>query len=204
MLIRPARREDAALAASLIYEVLPADVAAKLLGRLDRDRALAIASQLVASRWGRWSHRQIWVAEVGGEPAGIFLGFPGTDGGWLDLGFAWNLTRLTGWQAIGRLARFEWALWRSGSVEFTAAEFYIDSLAVLPQFRGQGIGSALLTAAERQAEAHGLGRCSLFVTQINPRAKQLYERMGYQVVARYDFPYTVFRMVKILRTETAA
>lgn len=67
--------------------------------------------------------------------------------------------------------------------EATAGEYYIDSLAVLPPYRGQGIGRALL----RQAIAHGasLGlNVTLVVDPANPKAQRLYQSLGFRPLGR--------------------
>lgn len=56
-------------------------------------------------------------------------------------------------------------------------EFRIIDIALLPEWRGQGIGGALLESI--LAEADALGRLvSLYVEGFN-RASQLYERLGF-------------------------
>jgi len=62
--------------------------------------------------------------------------------------------------------------------------YYICAMAVFPDYRGQGIGRQLLELAETKAEEHGLGKLSLIVFEENDGAKRLYDRSGYEVVAR--------------------
>lgn len=52
-------------------------------------------------------------------------------------------------------------------------------MGVLPEFRGQGVGSRLLTAALEAARAAGLTRVDLEVFASNDRAIALYERHGF-------------------------
>ena len=56
-------------------------------------------------------------------------------------------------------------------------------LAVLPEWRGRGVGTALLAAAEDWARAHGAERMVLDLDVHNPGAQRLYERVGYEVEA---------------------
>ncbi len=60
---------------------------------------------------------------------------------------------------------------------------YVNMLAVAEDRRGQGIGSALLTFAERYAGPAGM---SLVVTDCNRGARRLYERHGYRVTDQRD------------------
>lgn len=52
------------------------------------------------------------------------------------------------------------------------------SMAILSEFRGQGIGTSLLTSIEKEYLKLGINSLSLSVDKAN-RAKQLYERNGY-------------------------
>jgi ribosomal protein S18 acetylase RimI-like enzyme len=55
----------------------------------------------------------------------------------------------------------------------------IVGLAVDPGARGRGIATALLTAAEQSARAHGGSKLSLRVLSTNEPALRLYERSGF-------------------------
>jgi ribosomal protein S18 acetylase RimI-like enzyme len=55
----------------------------------------------------------------------------------------------------------------------------IHDLAVLPEWRGRGVGRALLSAAEAQARRRGCCKLTLEVQDDNRRARVLYERFGF-------------------------
>ena len=55
----------------------------------------------------------------------------------------------------------------------------MDGIFVSETARGRGIGSALLTAIKIKAVAVGCSRVRLDVIDVNPRAKELYERNGF-------------------------
>lgn len=57
----------------------------------------------------------------------------------------------------------------------------VDMLAVAPQARGRGVGTALLQEAFDLAAQMGCDRVMLEVVDTNPRAKALYERLGFRV-----------------------
>lgn len=61
---------------------------------------------------------------------------------------------------------------------------YVAGLAVMPAFRGQGLGSKLLGAARRKARALGLDQLSLLCLEQNEGARRLYERSGFRVIDR--------------------
>ncbi len=58
---------------------------------------------------------------------------------------------------------------------------YFYSLRVMEMFRGHGIGSRLIETAEQIALAKGYRSASIAAAKDNPRARRLYERMGYRV-----------------------
>jgi GNAT superfamily N-acetyltransferase len=55
----------------------------------------------------------------------------------------------------------------------------LDHLEVPGPFRGRGIGTALIRAAEDHARQLGHGRIALGVGLDNPQARRLYQRLGY-------------------------
>ncbi|WNI24981.1 GNAT family N-acetyltransferase [Streptomyces sp. ITFR-16] len=57
-------------------------------------------------------------------------------------------------------------------------------LAVHPALQSCGIGTFLIEAAEQRIAARGLRRAELGVEEDNPRARALYERLGYVAFGR--------------------
>ena len=67
------------------------------------------------------------------------------------------------------------------SVWRVADELHINNLAVLPEVRRGGIGSALLEHVLRHGADSGAQRATLEVRQSNDAARILYERFGFSV-----------------------
>ncbi len=88
---------------------------------------------------------------------------------------------------IAGLARFVQFLPRTVSLagvkEAEADEYFISNVAVLPRYQGQGLGSSMMRQVEAQALELGFRHISLTVEVENERAKSLYARLGYEVVA---------------------
>lgn len=61
----------------------------------------------------------------------------------------------------------------------------VSSVAVLPEFRGLGIGEALMELAHRYAVEQGRDRVALDVLAHNTPAVRLYERLGYAEYHRF-------------------
>lgn len=61
--------------------------------------------------------------------------------------------------------------------------WYVNVLAVVPEHRGKGLGSKLLSLAEKMAEDAGHPGMSIIVSDANVGARRLYQRTGYAEVA---------------------
>lgn len=85
-------------------------------------------------------------------------------------------------------ARFdviEWAGEPAGRfyVQRAAREIRVMELALLPAYRGRGIGSALLCGVQQEA-ARGGQAVTIHVEQTNP-ALRLYQRLGFAAIAEH-------------------
>lgn len=66
--------------------------------------------------------------------------------------------------------------------ETQAGELYLDSLAVLPAYRRQGIARQLLLATKERADSMGLPAVGLLVDKGNPIGEALYASLGFRYV----------------------
>jgi ribosomal-protein-alanine N-acetyltransferase len=69
-------------------------------------------------------------------------------------------------------------------------EIHINNVAVRAQFRGHGIGTALLRHVLAEAKQLGARRATLEVRASNEAARRLYERIGFYVEATRRNYYT--------------
>ncbi|MGP9663086.1 GNAT family N-acetyltransferase [Halomonas sp. AOP22-C1-8] len=60
------------------------------------------------------------------------------------------------------------------------ARWTLNDLYVLPEYRRQGVGRALMSAAADLAQDHGVTRLVLMTQVENKRAQRLYEALGWQ------------------------
>lgn len=70
--------------------------------------------------------------------------------------------------------------------ETSEEEFYLDTLATLPEYRGRGIGRALIEDAAQKAVKDKLP-LGLLVSDHNPDARKLYDSLGFKQVGRRLF-----------------
>jgi GNAT superfamily N-acetyltransferase len=73
------------------------------------------------------------------------------------------------------------------SKEAASGELLLEALAVHPAMRGRGVGTRLILAAEDLALARGLTDVRLDVVDTNPRARRLYERLGFRPVEVHHY-----------------
>lgn len=69
-------------------------------------------------------------------------------------------------------------------------ELHVNSLAVAPDRRREGLGSELMRAVLAKAGEEGAKRATLEVRRSNDAARALYERLGFQVEAIRPDYYT--------------
>ncbi|MGD0611841.1 MAG: GNAT family N-acetyltransferase [Anaerolineales bacterium] len=205
--IRSARREEAELAAVLLYESVKG-MGDYMFGCEARWSVPETLAELFRSRQNRLSHEYASLAEVEGQVAGLLMSYPGKAVPPLDLQTG---RTLMGFFSLGALLRMAWRSLGLSGTEALRGEYYISNLAVLPTERGRGIGSRLLAFAEGQARAAGFTRLSLCVDMDNTGAQRLYRRMGYQVVRTQYYPRHAaqagrgyLRMVKPLDSQPAS
>ena len=65
-----------------------------------------------------------------------------------------------------------------------AGSLYISAVALYPDYRGNGIGTLLLAAADEEARRQSLPRVSLICFEKNEGAMRLYRRFGYREIDR--------------------
>jgi ribosomal protein S18 acetylase RimI-like enzyme len=63
---------------------------------------------------------------------------------------------------------------------------YLFSLRVRLEWRGHGVGTALIAAAEAELQTRGYGVAVISSAKDNPGAQRLYERLGYRVFSEDD------------------
>jgi ribosomal protein S18 acetylase RimI-like enzyme len=75
--------------------------------------------------------------------------------------------------------------WNSSDPRFAdgSRRGYLYALRIKPAFRERGLGARMIRAAEEVLRGRGMDSASIGVEKNNPRARALYERQGYRVIA---------------------
>ena len=114
-----------------------------------------------------YSWRNTLIAEIGGKPAGMLTAYDGR---------YYHDMRIRTMALVKQHLGVEFPGMEDEAV---AGEYYLDSLAVMPEYRGRGIGRQLLKRGIANGKALNLD-VTLAVDPINERAKRLYRSLGFK------------------------
>ena len=117
---------------------------------------------------GGFSYRNSVIAEVDGKVAGALIGYAVADEP----------------EPVDTANTPPMFVPLSELENLAAGTWYINTVAAFPEFRGLGVGSALMRRGEEIAADLDLRGTSLIVSDANLGARRLYERLGYEEVAR--------------------
>ncbi|MCM1406278.1 MAG: GNAT family N-acetyltransferase [[Clostridium] fimetarium] len=168
--IRDAVASDADLITKAIVMAIGEDMAIKYCGQ----DYLTVMNEIIKTSGTQFYYHNALIAEVENIPAGAVIGY---DGGLLK-----QLKDKT----FSVINKYHSELEPSGA-ETGEGEFYLDSIGVLPQFRGYGVGSKLLTAMCEKAFSLGHRVVGLSVDNENPAAERLYVGIGFKCVGEQTF-----------------
>ena len=125
--------------------------------------AASRADELAIVPWTDDQKRGFLIQQFGAQRAHYYTHFPDT---------AFDIVELHG-KPIGRLYLDE-----------RRTRVHIIDIALMPDSRDAGLGTALLTAIQDYARARGKG-VDIFVERYNP-ARTLYDRLGFTVIREED------------------
>ena len=134
-----------------------------------------------------YSYVHTRVAEEDGVVSGSLLSYPGEI--YHDLRHK-TFTEL--WPDLSRMDE-------TSEQETDPGEYYLDTLAVLPEFRHRGIGRALLEDGIRQGTELGYKQMALVADMDMPHLIRLYEKVGFRLADRrrafgVDFQRMIFTL----------
>lgn len=159
--LRPARRQDSRRIAEL-YAISSDGVANYVWSTLAApgEELLEVGSRRYQREGTPFSYQNCTLAERDGEIVGMLVAFP------------MHVEPDAGPEPDPVLAPY-------AELEEDDS-YYVCGVAVVPQARGQGLGSRLMALAERQARERGYRKLSLIVFERNAGAVRLYQRLGYR------------------------
>jgi ribosomal protein S18 acetylase RimI-like enzyme len=135
--------------------------------RQDGETAWDVGRRRAAREEGSFSYRHATVAETGGQVAAALISYPQAPEP-QPVDYATMPPAFVPLQELENLAPNTW---------------YINILAVYPDYRRQGLGAQLMAVAESHAAKHGKPGLSVIVSDANIGAKHLYLAIGYRQTA---------------------
>lgn len=121
-----------------------------------------------------YSYRNALMAEIDGKLVGMCLCYDGT--GYHEI----RLRTFALFAALDDGETEDEMDFEHFEDETQEGEYYIDSLAVLPEYRCQGIATALMKAQIEKGAALGIPIATLLVDPDNPNAQKLYYNLGFK------------------------
>ena len=164
--VRAATRNDASVIAQAVALAIGDEVA---LRSYCGDDYIAVLTEIARHKATQYSWQYALIAEVDDVVAGAIVGY---DGAQLKMLRDGTFTVLL--EHIGHVPNI--------ADETSQGEYYLDSIGVLPKFRGLGVGRALIDAFCDKAFAEGHERVGLIVDYDNPQAEKLYTSLGFERV----------------------
>jgi ribosomal protein S18 acetylase RimI-like enzyme len=199
--MRAAKKADSRDAAKLIY--MTGEGIFKYLFYPDMNKTVAIIRQLFEMEDNDFSHQNAYTAKLDRQIAGIivFMDRVTLKKNYRRMG--WKIVKVMGfWQTVCRLPRF---IQLERLIQMPAeTTMYINHIATVDEFRGQGIATHLLNFCEQQAQVNGLSKLALDVEVVNDAAIRVYEELGFKkkqkienktLYSRFDFT-GLYRMEK--------
>jgi ribosomal protein S18 acetylase RimI-like enzyme len=136
-------------------------------GYTDEEKIVSKFEEYFLMEEGRYTYKHFFVCEIDGNIAGIITVYYSNEGEKLDSVMLKELEK-TGSER------------KSFEKEFYENEYYIDSVAVAPEYQGRGIAKELIKYAENEGRKHGYEKMSLVVHENKDKAYSIYKKIGYE------------------------
>lgn len=176
MKIVSATKDDAPLIGRVIVDAVGEELAESLAGGHTVDDVVRLFATVAAREDSQYSYRNALKAvDDEGTPMGFIVGYDGARLHELRPAFFEEARSIIGLEVKGPI-----------SDECEPSEFYLDSLAVFPAYRGRGIARALINSMSERAASFGKPT-GLLCAKYNHRARSLYEKLGFLKVGESYF-----------------
>jgi ribosomal protein S18 acetylase RimI-like enzyme len=165
--IRRAKPTDAKMAVPLIMDAI-GNIAEQMTGETEIGAVEQEMISLFKREDNRHSYLNTWIAEKDSKVIGVMVFYKGSEAIQLDANLVNWLQEKTGKPTVI-------------PPEAYTDEYYIDTVCINPEVRGQGLGSLLFKHAEVVAREEGIAKLALNVELEKESVIRLYERLGYQI-----------------------
>lgn len=171
IIIREAMPTDASFIAQVVCTAIASEDGLRSYCGEEYEKVI---TQIAEAQGTQYSWENALIAEVDGKPAGGIVAY---DGALL------HPLRSKTWDII------EQHTGKRPSIadETAAGECYLDSLAVMPEYRKKGIAKALLLALSEKVAEMGIDYVGLLVDEDNEKGQALYKSVGFTYVNDSEF-----------------
>ena len=193
-MIRKARKEESAQIAELFMLAWPVDEILDSIGSnwnpmesnpISYEYLHESITLIAASEESIYCYENTLVAEIDGKVVGAMCAYDGAD---------YQRLKQPIVDVLGPGCMF------AKLKETEAGEFYLDSVGVLPEYRGRGIASRIIEAQCERAASLGHKVAGLIVDVDKPQAEALYAKLGFTYLDDKDFfGHTMKHMVRNLK-----
>ena len=183
VIIRQARKEEASQIAKLFMLAWPVDDILESNG-LTCEQLHESITLIAANKETIYSYENTIIAEIDGKVVGATCAYDGAD---------YQRLKQPIVDALGPNCGF------AKMKETEAGDFYLDSVGVLPKYRGRGIASRIIEAQCERAAILGHNVAGLIVDIDKPQVEALYSKLGFTYLDDKDFfGHTMKHMVREL------
>lgn len=178
--LRPATEKDIAFVAWVIITAVGIEHPSQ---QLIDDIAVLCRRDDVLYSW-----RNTIIAELDGIPVGGLTQYDGAN---------YQKMRATTFPLIAQACGTDFS---DMDLETAPGEYYLDSMAVLPNYRHRGIATALLKDGIERCRQLGIAQSSMIVSPENPEAEKLYTALGFRYARTINAFHELYR--KMIRPTT--
>ncbi|MBJ2187738.1 MAG: GNAT family N-acetyltransferase [Muribaculaceae bacterium] len=192
MKIIPARKTDAPAIARTVMMAVGDEISLSFAGTPDRlPLVTEVFTRLAESENSQYSYTNTLVALTPeGKVAGAIVSYDGAELHRLRREFISVANEVLGMDM--REEEF--------TDETSSDEVYLDSLCVFPEYRGQKLAGRLIEAACRRHVDAGKP-VGLLVDPDNPRARRLYESLGFREVGQRPFAGVMMHHMQLMQQD---
>lgn len=173
MNFRPAKRNEAKEIADCLILAME-DIVYTFIGQSDRDEGKRFLTHFISQPNNQYSYENCWVLEENSQIIGALLAYNGG-----------LLPKLRKPVLEYLFTHYKYANIPQDETE--EGEFYIDSFGVVKEYQGKGLGTQLLLSWINDYKSTGTLPIGLLVDEENPRARKLYEKLGFIYKKEVEF-----------------
>ena len=192
--IKPGDEHSAEVAAKLAFMAYH-KYSYDIFGKVGEAGSHHFFSELWKHKNNRFSHSYSYLGRHNETPVSLMTCYPQPFVERLITPTLWQLIRIGKLRFIGHLLSHLSNFYYFSQMESNSDDFYVATLAVLPEYRSKGVGAKMLEFARDLAKEKGFKRYSLHVSADNSRGLKFYEKNGFKKANSHEESPAYYRMI---------